>query len=69
MGAEGKERGEEEEVTVNIHCSNNTKFTDDQTLQNYGRIDTPKVIHTPPSLQADHTVHLVRGFTSSSPGS
>ncbi|KAL4310143.1 hypothetical protein GQ457_01G011190 [Hibiscus cannabinus] len=33
MGAEGKESGEEEEVTVNIHCSNNTKFTVRSSLE------------------------------------
>ncbi|KAH1040482.1 hypothetical protein J1N35_042225 [Gossypium stocksii] len=82
--------GGEEGVTVNIRCSNGTKFTvrtnlestvgsfkallaqncdipadqqrliykgrilkDDQTLQSYG-------------LQADHTIHMVRGFAPSS---
>ncbi|XP_040946934.1 ubiquitin domain-containing protein DSK2b isoform X2 [Gossypium hirsutum] len=86
----GGNGGGEEGVTVNIRCSNGTKFTvrtnlestvgsfkallaqncdipadqqrliykgrilkDDQTLQSYG-------------LQADHTIHMVRGFAPSS---
>ncbi|XWS62565.1 hypothetical protein CRYUN_Cryun06bG0022100 [Craigia yunnanensis] len=98
MGAEGDSSesrlgvngSEEEEVMINIRCSNGTKFTvrtslestvgsfksvlaqncdipadqqrliykgrilkDDQTLQSYG-------------FQADHTVHMVRGFAPSS---
>ncbi|OMO92019.1 hypothetical protein COLO4_17934 [Corchorus olitorius] len=120
MGAEGDSSeprlggngGEDEGVTINIRCSNGTKFTvrsslestvgsfkallaqncdipadqqrliykgrilkDDQTLQSYDKIFLlnylmiTKPLHCLDpyeGLQADHTVHMVRGFAPSS---
>ncbi|GMY05295.1 ubiquitin domain-containing protein DSK2b-like [Fagus crenata] len=94
MGAEGDSSearvsgGEEEEVVINIRCSNGAKFTvrtslessisvfkailaqncdvpaDQQRLIYKGRILKDDQTLASYGLQAEHTVHMVRGFAS-----